>query len=84
MTIVVTGSFDGYTREDIVKVIEENGVVCNFERLKPLDIKKRLKAICNAYEVNVSEQNLDLLIETSGTNMQSLINEIRKRKITRN
>lgn len=63
---------------ELSKVIEENGVVCNFERLKPIDIKRRLKAICNAYEVNVSEQNLDLLIETSGTNMQSLINEIRK------
>ena len=63
---------------ELQKVIEENGVLCNFERLKPLDIKKRLKAICNAYEVNISEQNLDLLIETSGTNMQSLINEIRK------
>ena len=63
---------------ELQKVIEENGVLCNFERLKPLDIKKRLKAICNAYEVNVNEQNLDLLIETSGTNMQSLINEIRK------
>lgn len=63
---------------ELSKVIEENGVVCNFERLKPIDIKRRLKAICNAYEVNVSEQNLDVLIETSGTNMLDLINEIRK------
>ncbi len=63
---------------ELQKVIEENGVVCNFERLKPVDIKRKLKTICNAYEVNVSEQSLDLLIETSGTNMQSLINEIRK------
>ena len=66
------------SKVELQKVIEENGVVCNFERLKPLDIKKKLKSICNAYEVNVNEQNLDLLIETSGTNMQSLINEIRK------
>lgn len=63
---------------ELQKAIEENGVVCNFERLKSIDIKRRLKVICNAYEVNVSEQNLDLLIETSGTNMQALINEIRK------
>ncbi len=66
------------SKVELQKVIEENGVVCNFERLKPLEIKKRLKGICNAYEVNVNEQNLDLLIETSGTNMQALINEIRK------
>ncbi len=25
LTIVITGSFDGYTRDDIVKIIEENG-----------------------------------------------------------
>ncbi len=63
---------------ELTKVIEENGIVCNFERLKPIDIKRRLKAICSAYEVNVDERTLDLLIETSGTNMQNLINEIRK------
>ncbi|MBQ2917174.1 MAG: DNA polymerase III subunit delta [Clostridia bacterium] len=66
------------SKVELQKVIEENGVVCNFERLKPLDIKKRLKGICNLYEVNVSEKELDLLIETSGTNMLGLINEIRK------
>jgi len=66
------------SKVDLQKVIEENGIVCNFERLKPLDIKKRLKGICNAYQVSINDQNLDLLIETSGTNMQSLINEIRK------
>ena len=32
------------SKVELQKVIEENGVVCNFERLKPLDIKKRLKA----------------------------------------
>lgn len=63
---------------ELTKVIEENGIVCNFERLKPIDIKRRLKAICNAYEVNIDERTLDLIIETSGTNMQNLINEIRK------
>jgi len=66
------------SKVELQKVIEENGVVCNFERLKPIEIKKRLKGICNLYEVNVSEKELDLLIETSGTNMQSLMNEIRK------
>ena len=66
------------SKVELQKVIEKNGIVCNFERLKPLDIRKRLKSICNLYEVNVSDQNLDLLIEISGTNMLSLINEIRK------
>ncbi len=66
------------SKVELQKVIEEYGVICNCEKLKLIEIKKRLKNICNAYEVNVSDQNLDLLIETSGTNMLDLINEIRK------
>ena len=31
------------SKVELQKVIEENGVVCNFERLKPLDINKKLK-----------------------------------------
>ena len=63
---------------ELEKVIEENGVVCNFETLKPMEIKRRIKAICNAYSVNIDEKVLQLFIETCGTNMQNLINEIRK------
>lgn len=62
----------------LVKVIEENGVVCNFERLKPIDIKKRIKAICFAYKVNIDDKTLQLFLETCGVDMQNLINEIRK------
>lgn len=59
-------------------VIEKNGVVCNFERQKPVDIQKRLKNICNGYKVNVDDVTLRYFIECCGTNMQDLINEIRK------
>ena len=58
--------------------IDKNGVVCNFERQKPADIIKRLKAICKAYKVNVDDNTLRYFIECCGTNMQDLINEIRK------
>lgn len=63
---------------ELQKVIEENGIVCNFERLKPVEIKKRIKNICNMYKVNITEQTLQIFIETCGTDMQNLINEIRK------
>lgn len=59
-------------------VIEKNGVVCNFERQKPGDIQKRLKGICNGYKVNIDDVTLRYFIECCGTNMQDLINEIRK------
>ena len=39
---------------------------------------QKLKQITNAYKVNAPENVLSYLIECSGTNMQFLINEIRK------
>lgn len=69
---------DEITKNDLVKTIEKHGIVCEFEILKPIELKKRLKAICNAYKVNVDERTLQIFIETCGTNMQVLINEIRK------
>ena len=60
------------------KIIERNGIICNFERQKPVDIQKRLKGICRAYKVNVDDATLRYLIECCGTNMQDLINEVRK------
>ena len=39
---------------------------------------RRLKQIASAYKVNAPENVLSYLIECSGTNMQFLINEIRK------
>lgn len=65
-------------KNELYKAIEKNGVVCEFAKLKPNDIIKRLKAICNAYKVNVDEFTLRYFIEVCGTNMQELINEIRK------
>ncbi len=63
---------------ELTNTIQELGEVCNFEKLKPLELKKRLKSICNMYQVNIDENTLQFFIETCGTNMQVLINEIRK------
>lgn len=58
--------------------ISKNGIICNIEELKPLQLVKKLKQICNLYKVNCDEQTLNYLVETSRTNLQNLINEIRK------
>ena len=50
-------------KNDLYKTIDSLGVVCNFEELKPIDIQKRIKAICNAYKVNIEESALKYLIE---------------------
>ena len=66
-------------KTELLNLIEKNGgAVCNFEFQKPFQIEQRLKSICNAYKVNIASSTINHLIYVSGTNMQNLINEIRK------
>ncbi|MFR2534374.1 MAG: DNA polymerase III subunit delta [Clostridia bacterium] len=60
------------------EVLEKQAIICHFEALKPMQIIGRLKAICKAYGVQVEENVLSYLIESCGTNMQDLMNELRK------
>ena len=69
---------DDVEKNALYKLIDKEGIVCNFEKLKPADIIKRLKAIFNAYKVNIDNETLKYLIEECGTSMQDLINESRK------
>ena len=62
----------------VFEAISKAGIVCNIEELKPAQLVKKLKQICNLYKVNVDDMTLNYLIETSGTNLQNLMNEIRK------
>ena len=66
------------TKINLYKTIDKLGIICHFEYQKPIQIEKRMKAICNAYKVNITDANLRYFIESCGTNMQELINEIRK------
>lgn len=65
-------------KNDLYKVLDKEGIVCNFEELKPIEIIKRMKGICYGYKVNVDDTTLKYFIESCGTNMQTLINEMRK------
>lgn len=62
----------------VFDAISKSGMVCNIEELKPIQLVKKLKQICNLYKVNCDETTLNYLVENSGTNLQNLINEIRK------
>lgn len=63
---------------DLYKAIEKKAIVIELNELKPNELKMRLKKICTMYKVNISDNVLTYLIETTGTKMQNLINEIRK------
>jgi len=65
-------------KNNVFEAVNKNGVVCKFDELNQMQLIKRLKQICNAYKVNATDNVLSYLIECSGTNMQFLINEIRK------
>lgn len=63
---------------ELVKTLQKLGTVSNFENLKPIQISKRIKTICNAYKVNIDDRTINYFIEICGTRMLNLINEIRK------
>lgn len=65
-------------KSNLLNTIDKLGVVCKFEYQKPAQIQKRLKAICNSYKVDIDIPTMQYFIESCGTNMQELINEIRK------
>ncbi len=62
----------------VFEKIHKHGIVCNIEELKPLQLVKKLKKVCELYKVNVDERTLNYLLEVSGTSLQNLMNEIRK------
>lgn len=66
------------SKTELYNTIEKNGVVCKFDYQKPLQIEQRIKSICNGYKVQIDSQTIRYFIECCGTNMQDLINEIRK------
>lgn len=63
---------------NLLNTIDKFGVVCKFEYQKPAQIQKRIKSICSAYKVDIDVPTMQYFIECCGTNMQELINEIRK------
>ena len=65
-------------KTDLYTTIDKHGIVCEFAPQKPFEIKTRLMQICKAYKVNVNDATLQYFIESCGTDMQTLINEIRK------
>jgi len=65
-------------KNELYKTIDKIGNVQSFAEEKPAQIVTRLKSICHAYEVKADQSTLAYFVEMCGTNMQELINEIRK------
>lgn len=65
-------------KQTLYKTIEQNGVICEFNFQKPMMLIKRLQAIAQGYNVTIDQAIAQYLLECAGTNMQELVNEIRK------
>lgn len=76
--VVIVFQEDEAQKNQVFDVVSKNGIVCNVEEQKARQLIARLKKVCSLYKVNVEDSTLNYLLETSGTNLQILMNEIRK------
>ena len=65
-------------KNSVYDIVERTGIVCKIDYLKLPQLVQKLKKICSLYKVNCSDIVLNYLVETSGTSLADLINEIRK------
>ena len=65
-------------KNTLYKAIEKNGEVIEFALLKLPELIQNIQKICAAYKVKIDNATAKYFIECCGTNMQDLINEIRK------
>ncbi len=78
-SVVLVFVEESVDKTKLLSILEEqNACICNFEFQKLPSIIARLKAICKAYGVKINDNDLKYFVECVGTNMQDLINEIRK------
>lgn len=69
---------DTIDKNSLLDIISQKGIIVEFKELNPLSLIQKLKQIATLYKVNMEESTIQYLIEVSGTNLQYLINEIRK------
>ena len=62
----------------LYQTIEKIGEVKEFALLKLSELVTNLKKIVNAYQVTLDDNTAKYLVESCGTSMQDLINEVRK------
>ena len=65
-------------KNELYKAIEKNGTITEFAILKLPELVQNIQKICAAYKVKIDSSTAKYFIECCGTNMQDLINEVRK------
>ena len=65
-------------KNSLYKSIEKNGEILSFPLLKMPELIQNIQKICAMYKVKIDNSTAKYFVEACGTNMQELINEIRK------
>ncbi len=65
-------------KNELYNLISKVGTVKDFQEKKMPELIAKVKSISNAYHVNIMENTAQYFIECCGTNMQDIINELRK------
>ena len=65
-------------KNEVFEAVSKQGIVVQFTELTEMALIQKIKQISNMYKVTISDSTAKYFIETAGTNMQYLINEIRK------
>ena len=65
-------------KNSLYNAIQKNGEIVEFPLLKLPELVQNIQKICGAYKVNIDSNTARYFVENCGTNMQDLINEIRK------
>ena len=76
--VVIVFIEDFVDKNDVFESLSSQAIIVEFKELDEIALIRKLKQISNLYKVTISDQNIKYLLEVSGTNMQYLINEIRK------
>ena len=76
--VVIVFVEDTVDKNCVFEAISKKGTIVEFTELNEVTLIRKIKQIANLYKVTITDQNLKYFIEISGTNMQFLINEIRK------
>ncbi len=77
-TLVVVFVENTVDKNIVYDVICKQGIVCEIAELKVPQLVAKLKQVCELYQVKVENYVLQYLVEICGTNLQILMNEIRK------
>ena len=69
---------DKVEKNKLFNTISKIGTIKEFHEMKLPELVTQVKSISKAYDVIISDANARYFIECTGTNMQDIINEIRK------